>query len=95
MNRPVTHQDRGNGGVFFIETDGARVAEMTYQRLGDAHILIDHTLVDPSLRGKGVARHLLDAAVGWARSNGIRISATCSYVVVQFARDSSLRDVQA
>ena len=89
------HRDRKDGGLFYMEVDGARVAEMTYQRLGDTHILIDHTLVDPSLRGKGVARKLLDAAVAWARGNGTRISATCSYVVVQFARDSSLRDVQA
>lgn len=95
MDRPVAHDDRKDGGVFFIEQDGKRVAEMTYRRLGDAHILIDHTLVDPGLRGKGVARQLLDAAVDWARGNSIRISATCSYVVVQFARDPSLRDVQA
>jgi predicted GNAT family acetyltransferase len=95
MGLPVQHQDRSGGGVFFIDEGGVRVAEMTYQRLADGQILIDHTFVDPKLRGGGVARGLLDAAVAWARANGIRISASCSYVILQFARDRSLRDVQA
>lgn len=91
----VSHQEQGSRGVFFIEKDGARVAEMTYQRLGDTRIVVDHTFVDPSLRGGGVARQLLDAAVAWARQNQVRISATCSYVIAQLARDRSLADVKA
>lgn len=91
----VQHKEQGARGEFFIERDGARVAEMTYQRTGEATILVDHTEVDVSLRGGGVARQLLDAAVAWARQNHIKISAGCSYVVAQFARDKSLRDVSA
>jgi predicted GNAT family acetyltransferase len=91
----VEHREQGNRGEFFIERGGARVAEMTYQRLSAFLILVDHTHVDVSLRGGGVARQLLDAAVTWARQNGVKIDATCSYVVAQFARDKSLRDVNA
>jgi predicted GNAT family acetyltransferase len=40
-----------------------------------------------------VARSLLDAAVAWARQNNTKISATCPYVIGQFARDRSLDDV--
>lgn len=94
MSDTTQHEERDGRGVFFIERDGARVGEMTYRRLGDTRILIDHTEVDPALRGKGVARALLDAAVGWARQHGVKISATCSYVLVQFQRDSSLSDVR-
>lgn len=43
---------------------------------------------------RGVARQLLDAAVEWARQGNTKISATCSYVVVQLARDASLSDVR-
>ncbi|MFO7325224.1 MAG: GNAT family N-acetyltransferase [Pseudomonadota bacterium] len=95
MDAQVTHQARPGGGLFCIEEGGKRVAEMTYRRLGESHILIDHTFVDPALRGRGVARQLLDAAVAWARASRTRVSASCSYVVTQFARDPSLRDVQA
>jgi len=91
----VQHVEQGGRGEFFIERDGARVAEMTYRRTGESAIVIDHTEVDVSLRGGGVARQLLDAAVAWARQNHIKITPACSYVVVQFARDKSLQDVKA
>src|SRR5262245_58115711 len=91
----VQHREQGGRGEFFIERDGERVAEMTYRRLSETTILVDHTEVDVSLRGGGVARKLLDAMVAWARQSGIKIDATCSYVVVQFARDKSLADVKA
>ena len=95
MTDVVQHKEQGGRGEFFIERDGKRVAVMTYQRTGESAILIDHTEVDVSLRGGGVARQLLDAAVAWARQSRIKISAGCSYVVAQFARDKSLSDVSA
>lgn len=94
MQHQVSHTEQDQRGVFFIEENGARIAEMSYRRLGESRVLIDHTEVDPRLRGRGIARQLLDAAVAWARASGTRLSATCSYVQVQFARDPALRDVQ-
>jgi predicted GNAT family acetyltransferase len=89
----ISHDEHGNRGTFFIESDGARVAELTYQKMGDSRITIDHTEVRPDLRGQGMARRLLDAAVAWARQSNTKIGATCPYVVSQFARDRSLDDV--
>ncbi len=94
MEPGITHAEQSDRGAFHLEQQGRRVAEMTYQRLGPHRILVDHTWVDVSLRGRGVARQLLDALVAWARGSGVKISATCSYVVVQLARDASLRDVR-
>lgn len=94
MTAPIAHVEAAGGGAFVMEEAGRRIAEMTYRRLGDSRVVIDHTFVDPSLRGRGVARQLLDAAVDWARRTNTQLEATCSYVVVQFARDPSLRDVQ-
>jgi len=66
---------------------------MTYSRANAALVIIDHTEVDDSLRGQGVARRLLDAAVGWARQTQTKVMATCPYALAQFARDPSIRDV--
>ncbi len=90
----ISHEEGAGSGAFFLSRDGTRIAEMTYRRLSPDRILIDHTFVDPALRGRGVARQLLDAAVAWARQEGVLISATCSYAVVQLARDASLADVR-
>ena len=91
----VTHEEYGSRGAFFIEQHGRRIAELTYGRTSAGVANIDHTEVDVSLRGQGVARLLLDAAVRWARETHAQLSATCSYAAAQFARDSSLSDVLA
>jgi predicted GNAT family acetyltransferase len=93
MDDVVSHEDDGHRGTFFIEKHGARIAEMTYWRADESRIIIDHTEVDVSLRGQGVARRLLDAAVAWARQNNTKISATCSYVTARYASEPSIGDV--
>ncbi|MET0282602.1 MAG: GNAT family N-acetyltransferase [Steroidobacteraceae bacterium] len=95
MKEEISHDHNPDGGAFVLTQDGKRVAEMTYRRVSAAVVDIDHTFVDPSLRGQGVARRLLDAAVSWARGSNTKLSGSCSYVVAQFARDKSLRDVIA
>ena len=78
-----------------MERDAKRIAELTYGRAGASLIIIDHTQVDPGLRGQGVARTLLAAAVAWARESHVKIKPICSYAVAQFATDPSIRDVLA
>jgi hypothetical protein len=65
--------------VFFIEHDGKRIAELTYRESG-ADAVVDHTWVDPAMRGGGDARRLVDALVAWARQGQRRIVPVCSYV---------------
>jgi uncharacterized protein len=95
MDDVVSHAEQGGSGSFTIERDGQRIGLMTYRRHDAARISIDHTEVDPALRGGGIARRLLDAAVAWARQTGTKITPRCSYVVVQFKRDASIADVLA
>lgn len=78
-----------------VEQDGKQLAEMTYTRTSESLVNIDHTWVDPSLKGQGVGRQLLDAVVQWARQTGTKLSATCSFASAQFAKDPSIRDVLA
>jgi predicted GNAT family acetyltransferase len=91
----VDHEEVDHRGAFFIEQDGARVAEMTYSRVNPSLVIIDHTEVAPSLGGQGVGRRLLDTAVQWARRTGTKVMATCPYASAQFAKDPSIRDVLA
>lgn len=95
MTHPIQHQESASRGAFVIQRDGRRIAEMTYTRTNPALVVVDHTFVDPSLRGQGVARQLQDAMVAWARETATKVVPVCSYVRVQFDHDPSIRDVLA
>lgn len=95
MEHTIQHQEETSRGAFVIQKDGRRIAEMTYTRTNPKLVVVDHTYVDPSLRGQGVARQLQDAMVAWARENATKVVPVCSYVKVQFDQDPSIRDVLA
>ena len=91
----IQHSENQQQGEFFMERDGRRVGELTYAWRSPDQFVIDHTWVCPSMRGHGVARHLLDAAVAFARDKQVKIIPVCSYVVVMFQREASFADVWA
>ena len=89
----VKHSITGNRGVFFLERDGRRVAELTYTLSGET-ALVDHTFVEPRLRGGTIAPSLVEAAVRWARKENHRIVPLCSYVRTVFDRNRAYDDVR-
>ena len=92
----MQHQDNGQKGEFFqLNAEGVRLAEMSYLWRDEHTIVANHTWVDDSLRGQGVARVLLDHLVEFAREKHLIIIPTCSYVEVMFRRDKTFADVQA
>lgn len=93
MAHPIEHEESSRGGAFLYTRNGKRVGELTYQRVGENLVILDHTFVDESLRGQGLARELLDAIVAWARATQTKIRPACSYAVAVFARDKSIGDV--
>ena len=81
---------------FYIENEsGHTIAELTYVLTENDAMDITHTFVDPSLRGQGTARQLLDAAAQFARDTNRSIIPTCPYIEAQFNKDESLHDLRA
>jgi len=92
----IEHVETHGIGAFVIHKGTERIAEMLYRQVEDAEtptIVIEHTKVDESLRGQGIARALLDRVVAWARANSVRVRATCPYAKAQLDKDPSLHDV--
>ena len=89
----IRHSETGSRGVFFLERDGRRVGELTYTRSAGT-ALVDHTYVDPPLRGGSIAPSLVEAAVRWARQENVKIMPLCSYVRSVFARKPEYADVR-
>lgn len=89
----VQRQQHGKRGAFFIEENGEWVAEMTYSREGARKIVIDHTEVDESLKGKGIGKYLVAAAVQYARKNNLLIKPTCPFVKKVLEKNEEFEDI--
>ncbi|MBE6469287.1 MAG: N-acetyltransferase [Coriobacteriaceae bacterium] len=85
--------------VLFIAEEGARagqvVAEVTFPTAKDGVAEINHTFVDESLRGQGVAGQLLEHAVAVIERAGKKARPTCSYAVHWFSRHPECADLLA
>lgn len=91
----VEHTEGRGRGDFHVDRDGKRVAELTYARNAPDRVTLDHTFVDPSLRGRGVAKQLVDAAAEWARRTGTKLAATCPYASKVLEHGHEYDDVKA
>ena len=69
------------------------MAELTYRMMG-GDAMVDHTWVDPKLRGGGDAARLVEAVVEWARSEHMKLVPACSYVRAVFDRTPAYADVR-
>ena len=74
--------------IFALDESGKLIAEVTFP-ITDKMANINHTFVDESLRGQGVAGQLMKAAVEQLKSKGLRAVPTCSYAVKWFAEHRS------
>lgn len=77
----------------YYEQNGQLLAEITFPALPDGSVNIDHTYVDKSLRGQGVAGHLMEQTVQTLRATGRKAVATCSYAKKWLATHEEARDI--
>jgi predicted GNAT family acetyltransferase len=92
----IHREQQGHRGAFYIETDGARLASLTFSAGPDGKIvMLDHTEVSEALRGQGIAQKLVEAAVDWARKTDNKLVAVCPFAKAVFDRVPELRDVLA
>lgn len=82
-----------NKFAFLNEQAGEKLAEITWQQNGSVMVM-DHTYVSDKLRGQGVAKQLLNQAASYARENGYKMKAVCSYVVAAFEKSDAYNDVK-
>ncbi|WP_273711644.1 GNAT family N-acetyltransferase [Leuconostoc mesenteroides] len=74
-------------GRYFLEKNGKVIAQITYAVINEGQTYsINSTVVDPSLRGQGVAKKLLDTIVADARAKNMTIKPVCPYVKEAFLR---------
>jgi predicted GNAT family acetyltransferase len=73
----VTHDAKA--GRFVAAVDGHEVYTR-YRHADDRTVDFVSTFTPPELRGRGLARVVVDAALAWARAEGKEVRASCWYV---------------
>lgn len=73
--------------IFMNDDTGKLIAEITFPNFNDNTILIDHTFVDDSLRGQGIAEKLILEVINYAKSHNKQIKTTCSYALKWFEKN--------
>ena len=92
----ITHHRDGNRGEYrACSPDNGACGKLTYVEAGPGVRLVDHTLVPPALRGRGIAARLVEALVADARAERFRIVPQCSYVAVAFRRHPEWAELRA
>jgi hypothetical protein len=88
---PVVHDPARQ--AFVLALDGAE-AVCAYRR-ADPWLVLHHTEVPPALQGRGLAAVLVQAALAWAREQGLGVRPTCSYVAAYMRRHPETQDLLA
>lgn len=79
--------------IYLEDKDGKVVAWVEFPARPDGTYVITHTVVDPSLRGQGVAGALIKALADRLRGEGHKTSASCSYAVKWFGEHPEYSDI--
>ncbi len=77
----IQHKEDGKKGIFYIEQngeEGEELAEMTYT-IEKGKMVIQHTEVDESLRGKNIGFQLVEHGVKYAREKNFKILPLCEF----------------
>ena len=93
MDLEVQVKEAQSKGSFFIENEGKVLAEMTFSKAGAERIIIDHTEVDESLRGKGAGLKLLESAVNYVRKRNIKLLPLCPFAKATLQKHPEWKDV--
>jgi predicted GNAT family acetyltransferase len=86
-------EDSGSKGRYFLRSPQGEVAEMTFSKVGEHMIIIDHTDVPDVFRGQGVGLRLVTRVVEDMRAAGKKIIPLCPFANAQFRRHREWADV--
>lgn len=82
-----------NNRIYSTGENGQVLAEVTYPDISDQVVVLNHTFVDDSLRGQGIAGKLMMETVSELRKNHKKARLTCSYAIKWFKEHPEYSDI--
>jgi predicted GNAT family acetyltransferase len=84
---------RNNEAASRFEAALDGLTAVTEYRRKPGRIIFTHTEVPHELEGKGIANKLAHAALDYARSEGLRVHATCPFISAFIQRHAEYQDL--
>ena len=82
--------------IFYIgDNKDKPKAFISFEDGKDNEIVVTHTVVDPELRGQGIAGKLVEEVIEFAKKENRKIIPICSYVVDYFQKHPEHEDLLA
>jgi len=91
MEEKVIHEKENERFVIYVEGNEVYV-EYTMR---NNTIDLNHTYTHPALRGKGLAAHVVRAALEFAKENNLKVIPTCSYTQAFIAKNEEYKKLVA
>ena len=79
--------------IWLANEAGDAIAFVDFPEFEPGKVEVTHTVVDPSLRGQGVAGKLMEALAEQLEKDGRKAELTCSYAVKWFAKHPELQNL--
>lgn len=90
----IKQEQNQSKGIFYVEEEGKRLAELQYSMANNNLMVINHTEVNEILKGKNVGKQLVNAAANFARTRQYKILPLCSFAnAVMKKRKTEFADV--
>ena len=75
-----------SNAILYVDDQGTTLAEVTFPAREGNTVVINHTFVDESLRGQGIAGQLMANVAQELEETGRRAVPTCSYAKQWFEK---------
>ena len=79
--------------IYVNDENGKIIVRATFPFVAEKVINVEHTFVDPSLRGQGIASLLMNEVYKNAKEKGYTVVNSCPYAVVWFKKNVDKQDV--
>lgn len=82
-----------NNRIYCLNDEDKLIVNATFPLIKEGVVVVDHTYVDPSLRGQGIASLLMHEVYKHVKKLGYKMVATCPYAVVWFKKHQECMDI--
>lgn len=79
--------------IYVKNDEGKLIVLATFPFVAEKVINVDHTFVDPSLRGQGIASILMGEVYNFAKQKGYTIVNSCPYAIAWFKKNLDKNDI--